>query len=48
MAANLVALPRRAYLRLRPGRYVLEVVVANASGASKRLRLRFDAARVGR
>lgn len=46
--SNLVTLPRPAYLRLRPGRYGLEVTVANASGVSAALRLRFDAARIGR
>jgi hypothetical protein len=46
--SNLVRLPRSAYRKIRPGRYGLEVAVTNASGTSKPLRLRFDAARVAR
>jgi hypothetical protein len=46
--SNLVALPRSAWRRLRPGRYRLEVVVRNASGSSSPLTLRFDAVRTTR
>jgi hypothetical protein len=44
--SNLVTLPRAAWLRLRPGRYTLELAATNATGTSRPLRLRFDAARV--
>lgn len=46
--SNLIRLPRRAWRRLRPGRYGLEVRVANASGSSPPLTLRFDAVRTPR
>jgi hypothetical protein len=48
LGPNALVMPRPAWLKLAAGRYTLVVTVRNAAGASRALKIRFDAVRRSR